>query len=220
MKKLMVILVVLFVFSISAYAQMGIIGGQQGRMGQGMMGDMPMMNCPMQQMGQGMMQGGPMMGQGMGGMMGMDRERMGPHRRWLKYGVTSMLRNADKLGLSDEQIKKLREIKRKYSKDIIKQDAELKIAEIDLGALLKESEINLTEVKEALKKVENYRTQIKYLRIMAFVEARKILSAEQKESLKKLMEMRPAQGMRGMMSPPQSEEGDEETEEAVEEEDS
>jgi uncharacterized membrane protein len=220
MKKLMIILLVLFVFSVPAYAQMGMMGSQQGQMGQGMKGERQMMDCPMQQMsGQGMMQcGQPMMGQGMmGGMMGMGRERMGRHKQWFQYGVTLMLRNADKLGLNDEQIRKLDNIKRKYSKDIIKQDAEMKIAEIDLGALLKESEINLSEVKEALKKVESTETQIRYLRIMAFVEARKILTAEQKNSLKKLMEMRTAPGMKGMTSSPELEEEGEEEETPEEE---
>jgi Spy/CpxP family protein refolding chaperone len=211
MKKLMITFLVLFGFSVPAYAQMGMMGGQQGQMGQGMIVERQMMDFPMKQMsGQGMSQcGQPVMGQGV---MGMGRERMGHHRRWFQYGVTLMLQNADKLGLSDEQIKKLYEIKRKYSKDIIKQDAEMKIAEIDLGALLKESEINLSEVKEALKKVENIKTQIRYLRIMAFVEARKILTDEQKNRLKKLMEMRAAPGMKGMTSSPEpEEEGEEET---------
>jgi Spy/CpxP family protein refolding chaperone len=183
MKKLVFIPIILFVFSISAYAQMGMMGSQQSQMGQGMMG----------------------------GMMGMGRERMRLHKQWFQYGVTLMLQNADKLGLSDEQIKKLDEIRRRYSKDIIKQDAELKIAEIDFEALLRESEINLSEVKEALKKIGNTKTQIRYLRIMAFVEARKILTDEQKNSLKKLIEMRPVPGMRGIMSSPEPEEGEEET---------
>jgi len=75
MKKWMIVFMVLFVFYVPAYAQMGMMGGQQGE-GQGMMGEgqqMPMMNCPMMQQmpGQGMAQGGqqmPMMqtmGQGM-----------------------------------------------------------------------------------------------------------------------------------------------------------
>jgi Spy/CpxP family protein refolding chaperone len=210
MKKLMITLLVLFVFSVPAYAQMGMMGSQQGQMGQGMIGQRQMGDFPMKQMsGQGMMQcGQPMMGQGM---MGMGRERMGRHRQWFQYGVTLMLRNADKLNLSDEQIKNLENLKRKYSKDIIKQDAEMRIAEIDLGALLKEPEINLSEVKEVLKKVENIKTQIRYLRIMAFVEARKILTDEQKNSLKKLMEMRGAPWMKGMTNSPEPEEGEEET---------
>jgi len=155
------------------------------------------------------------MEQGGGGMIGMGRETIGHHKQWFQYGVTLMLQNADKLGLSDEQIKKLYEIKRRYSKDIIKQGAEMKIAEIDLGALLKESEINLSEVKEALKKVENFKTQIRYLRITAFVEARNILTDEQKDNLKKLMQMRAAPGMRRMTS---SSEPEEEREEETPEE--
>jgi len=219
MKKLVIglVFVLLFAMVAVAFAQ-GSDWQGGGMMGPGMMGSQQ------GQMGQGMMQGGqPMMGQGMMcGMMGMGREGMGHHRRWFKYGVTLMLQNADKLGLSDEQIKKLYEIKRKYSKDIIKQDAEMKMDEIDLGALLRESKINLSEVKEALKKVENTKTQIRYLRITAFVEARKILTDEQKKSLKKLMEMRPGPRMRGMMSSsePEEEGGDVEEEETIEEEDS
>lgn len=214
MKKLLLYtLLFTFLFSIPAYAQMD--SQQGGQMGQGMMGEMPMINCPMQQMQrQGMMQCGQMAGQGMmGGMMGVARGRMGRANPWFQYGVTLMLQNADKLGLSDEQRKQLDEIRTRYSKDIIKQDAESKIAEIDLQVLLKESEINLSEVKEALKKVENAETQIRYLRIMAFVEARKILTGEQRNSLKKLMEMRATPGMRGIMSSsePEEEAAEEET---------
>jgi Spy/CpxP family protein refolding chaperone len=196
-------LISLFAIVAIAYAQ------EPGWRGGGMMG--PGMEGGGYGMGTGMM-GCQQMGQGRGGMMGMARERMGHHKRWFQCGVSLMLQNADKLGLSDEQIKNLYDIKRKYSKDIIKQDAEMKIAEIDLGALLKESEINLSEIKEALKKVENTKTQIRYLRIMAFVEARKILTDEQKNSLKKLMQMRAAPGMKRMMSSPEpEEEGEEET---------
>jgi Spy/CpxP family protein refolding chaperone len=190
-------LISLFAIVAIAYAQ------EPGWRGSGMMG--PGMKGGGYGMGPGMM-GCQQMGQGRGDMRGMAREGMGHHKRWFQCGVSLMLRNADKLGLSDEQIKNLYDIKRKYSKDIIKQDAEMKIAEIDLGALLKESEINLSEVNEALKKVENFETQIKYLRITAFVEARKILTDEQKNSLNKLMEMRAAPGMRRMMSSPEPEE--------------
>ena len=64
MKRLMIVSAMLFVFSIPAYAQMGMMGGQQGQKGQGvMMGEgqqmMPMMEkCQQmmkQMMGDGMM---------------------------------------------------------------------------------------------------------------------------------------------------------------------
>jgi Spy/CpxP family protein refolding chaperone len=220
MKKLLFALLILFVFSISAYAQMGsdMTGRQKCDMQHGtMMGEgqqMPMMDCPkMQQMqGQGMMQGCQQMGQGMmGGMMGMARDRVRPHKPWFRYGVSLVLRNADRLGLSDEQKKQLDDIRIRYSKEIVKQNAELEIAEIDLETLLNKSEFNLSEIKEALKKVESAKMQIKYLRVEAFVEARKILTNEQKGSLKKLMEMRGTPRMRGMMDVPESEGEDKET---------
>jgi Spy/CpxP family protein refolding chaperone len=218
MKKLIFFVLILFVFSISAYAQMGsdMTGGQKDEMSRhSMMGEgQSMMNCPkMQQMqGQGMMQGCRMMGQGMtGGMMGMGKDRVGRHNPWFRHGVSLMLRHADRLGLSDEQRKQLDDIRRRYSKDIIRLNADSKIAEIDLEALLRESEVNLSQVKEALKKVESAETQIRYLRIEALAEARKILSNEQKNSLKKLMEMSVAPRMRGIMGAPEPGEEQEET---------
>ncbi len=51
MKKLMIALLILFVFNASAYAQMGMMGGQQGHMGHGMMmGQGAMMQDMMQMM--------------------------------------------------------------------------------------------------------------------------------------------------------------------------
>jgi len=86
MKKLVMALAIMFIFSISVYAETGMQGSQQGQMGQGMMmgqgQQMPAMQCPkMQQMqGREMTMGGhqmPMMNQMMGhGMMMQDMMQM------------------------------------------------------------------------------------------------------------------------------------------------
>jgi hypothetical protein len=85
MKKVTITLMILLIFSISAYAETGMQGSQQGQMGQGMMmgqGQQMPMNCPkMQQMpGHEMTMGGhqmPMMNQMMGqGMMMQDIMQM------------------------------------------------------------------------------------------------------------------------------------------------
>jgi len=208
MRKLIICIAIVVTFTVTAYAQTGSATneGQQN----------PMTGCgcsKMQQMqSHGMMQGCQMMGQGMmGGMMGMSRDRARHHKPWFRYGVSLILRNADRLGLSDEQKKQLDDIRVRYSKEIVKQNAELEIEEIDLEALLNKSDFNLSGVKEALKKVESAKTQIKYLRIEAFVEAKKILTSEQKSDLKKLMEMRGNPRMKGMMDVPESEGEDKET---------
>jgi hypothetical protein len=63
MKKVIIISVVLLAFASFAYAQMGMMGGEQGQMGQGMkmgQGQSMQMMCPKMQ-GQGMMHGGQQM---------------------------------------------------------------------------------------------------------------------------------------------------------------
>jgi Spy/CpxP family protein refolding chaperone len=211
MRKLLFFVLILFVFSISAYAQMGsdMTGGQNGEMSQHSMigGEQSMMDCPKVQQiqGHGIRQGCELAGQGMA------REKMGRHNPWFRYGITLMLYHADELGLSDEQRKQLDDIRVRYSKDIIRQHADSKIAEIDLEALLREPEANLSQIKEALQKVESAKTQIKYLRIEALFEARKVLTGEQRSSLRKLMEMRGAPRMREILGSSESGEEQEET---------
>lgn len=186
MKRLALCLMGLIVFSATSYAQVG----PHKQPGQGMMGGQQMgMMCPMMQQ----MHGGQQM---MGGMKG---ERMGRHQPWFNHGVSLILRNSGKLGLSDEQKTKLNDIRRKYSKDIIRQDSERKIAAIDLEALLMAPDINLGKVKDALKKSEGIETQIRYLKIEAFTEARKVLTGAQRETLRKMMEEPPPMTMGGMM---------------------
>jgi Spy/CpxP family protein refolding chaperone len=195
MKKVIIAVAVLFLLGTSAYAETGMPAGQQGQMGQGMMmgqGQQMHSMCPMmeQMHGQGM-HGGPQM---MGGMMG-ERGRFHP---WFRHGVSLILQNSERLGLTDQQEAKLNDIRRKYTKEIIRQDADSKIAEIDLEPLLKESEIDLPKVKEALKKSEGIETQIRYLKIEAFTEARKVLTDEQRATLRKMMEERAGMMMGGM----------------------
>jgi hypothetical protein len=197
MKRLISAFAVMLLFCISAYAETDMPAKQQGQMGQGMMMGQAQQKhsmCPMmeQMHGQGMGGGSQMMG----GMMG---ERMGRSQPWFRHGVSLILQNSEKLGLTDQQKAKLNDIRRKYTKEIIRQDADSKIAEIDLEPLLKESEINLSKVKEALKKSEGIETQIRYLKIEAFTEARKVLTDEQRATVRKMMEDHSPMMMRGMM---------------------
>ncbi|MBI5286086.1 MAG: Spy/CpxP family protein refolding chaperone [Deltaproteobacteria bacterium] len=128
-------------------------------------------------------EGCDMMGGGMkGGKMG---EGSSP---WFHHGVTLTLQNADRLGIDEKQKGQLEEIRTRYTKDIIRQEAELRIAETELDTLLREKEMDLPKVKEAVRKVAGVEAQIRYLRVEAFTEARKVLTDEQRKKLKELME--------------------------------
>lgn len=134
---------------------------------------------------------------GMDGMRMMHDMKGAGHNPWYRHGVTLMLRNAEKLKLSKEQARQLEDIRANYTKDILRQEAELKIAEVDLDRLLKADDIDLSRTRDGLKKAEGIETEIRYLRLAAFSEARKALTDEQRQSLKKLMERAP--GMEEMM---------------------
>jgi Spy/CpxP family protein refolding chaperone len=140
-----------------------------------------------------------MMG-GMGQMMG---ERMGRSNPWFRHRISLIFQNSANLGLDDQQKARLNEIHRKYAKVIIRQKAELKIAEMDLDALLMESEINMQKAKDILKKIEGIETEIGYQKIEALTEAKKVLTEEQRAKLAKIMEAAPVMegGMGCMMCP-------------------
>ena len=115
MKKLAVVFVILFVLSISACAQRGIMGGQQGMMGQGQ--EQSMMDCPMMQQmsGQGMMQGGqqmPMM-QTMGqGMMAQDMMQMMMNMVNIQEKMMTGVKASEK----KKMVKDLKDMKEKMQK--------------------------------------------------------------------------------------------------------
>lgn len=158
-------------------------------------------------MPQGVAEGCDTVGGGMkGGMMSLGSSP------WFHHGVTLTLQNADKLGLDEKQKGQLEEIKVRYTRDIIRYDAELKIAEMELDTLLGKRDVDLPKVNEAIRKVAGVEAEIRYLRVEAFTEARKVLTDEQRKRLKELMEMPSTpmkmemmespmmKGMQGMMS--------------------
>lgn len=142
--------------------------------------------------GQGCMMGGRMMGHGMGpghmmrrGGMGRGRGRMGRGRMG---GITAILRFADKLELSEAQKNELNEIATVSKKDAIAQKAECDIAKVDLQNLTKAENPNLGAVKEKLDEIALLESNIKFSRIKLMVDAKNVLTEEQKTALKKIIE--------------------------------
>lgn len=132
-------------------------------------------------------EGRGMMGQGMKG--GQMMEMMGVEGNpWFHHGVSLTLLNSDKLGLDENQKGQLERIRTRYTKELIRQGAEIQIAELDLNSLLKTDTADLSKVKDVIKKAADLESQIRYLRIEAFAEARNVLTDEQKGKLRKLME--------------------------------
>lgn len=150
--------------------------GMMKQQGTGM-AQMPCMAAPdtgsmSQMMGQGM---GEMMGAGMSGMMGAGR--MGIMEQRMEHMF--FLDRAKELGLSAEQVSKLKALHVECRKDNIRNAAEAKIARLELTELLAGDNWTLKDAETLVRKVQKLEGDIQVRHLQAVSDARKGLTAEQ-----------------------------------------
>jgi Spy/CpxP family protein refolding chaperone len=147
------------------------------------MNQMPCMAAPasdskpqmMGMMGKGM---GDMMGAGMSGMMaGGKMGKMG----MMGHGMEHLffLDHAEQLGLSAEQVNKLKAIHVECRKENIRNAAEAKIARLELTDLLSGDSWKLKDAEPLVRKVQKLEGDIQVRHLQAVSDARKVLTAEQ-----------------------------------------
>ena len=169
-----------------ALAQMGpggMMGGgqQQGQSQQpgqqpspGMMG--PGMMGPGGQMGPGMMGPGGMM---RGGMMGRGSSN---DRPW----ITVMLDHREELGLSNDQVGRLFNLRDRFTKEARTNTEALEKVERALDQLLGPGPVDLRDVEAKLKEAEAIRTDLRLGRIKVIEEGKGVLTPEQRVKLVQL----------------------------------
>jgi len=95
-----------------------------------------------------------------------------------------ILKNQEELGLSEEQVERIKGLKIEVKKELIKRRAEIEILAVDIKAKMHEGEIDIKAVNKLIdKKYELKKEKAKYL-IKTYVELKSILTEEQKQSLK------------------------------------
>ena len=176
-----------------------VIPAQSGMMGQRPMGQSEgaAESSPGGMMGQGGMgMMGPQMMRGMrgGGMQGMPEGMEMPRPSQLARMLKA------ELGLSDEQVKQLTQIFSQAMKARIKQRADLRIAEVELGELLEADPIDMGQVEGKLKAIEGLRTTLRLGLIKAHEQAKGLLTPEQRQKLERLHDRLPGMMGPGMMS--------------------
>jgi Spy/CpxP family protein refolding chaperone len=146
-------------------------------MGQGMTHQM---GCC--QMGSGMQGCGKMCsGMGMGcGMMG-ECGGMGCCKREF------FLCCKKELELTDKQVTELKSIKMDFQKGKIRAEADLKIAELELKALMPDDDAPIKDIEAKLKAAAGLKTDMKLSHIKAYRKAKALLTPEQMEKMKKGM---------------------------------
>ncbi len=94
---------------------------------------------------------------------------------------------AEKLGLSEEQIAKLKPIHREMKKKQIRFRADLELARIDMMEIMEVKDFNLEKATAQVKKIEDMKTQHHLEMLKSIKEVCSILNDEQFKKMKKMM---------------------------------
>jgi len=110
-----------------------------------------------------------------------------------------MMENSEELGLSDETVKKIKELKLKTKKDLIKKDAEIDVLALDIKAAMMEDSVDITALNALIdKKYELKKEKAKVL-AGSYAALKGMLTAEQKDKMKKLWKCCKKEKMGGSM---------------------
>jgi len=120
-------------------------------------------------------------GEGHGQMMGMGTmDRMGDM-------MGMCMQHADMMGLTDDQLLKMKPMHSEMQKKQARFKADLKIAEIELMDILEVKDFDLEKASAAVKKIEDIKTAHHLEMLKAMKEIRTILTDEQFKKMKKMM---------------------------------
>lgn len=105
--------------------------------------------------------------------------------------ISEILSNKESLGLTAEQVRKLEQLRDSFQRQSIRVDADLKIIEMDVAALLGSDPVEIAKVEQKIREGEKLRADIRIARIRVIEQAKALLNADQK---KKLQELNPQGG--------------------------
>ncbi len=103
-----------------------------------------------------------------------------------KECICCYLRNSDELGLSEEQVAKLKKLQREAKTVKIRNKAERKIIKLEIHALLDEKKPDLSAIDAKIDECSKLKAAAKKACIHAAVKAREVLTEEQFKLSKKL----------------------------------
>ncbi|MGE0266955.1 MAG: Spy/CpxP family protein refolding chaperone [Candidatus Omnitrophota bacterium] len=104
----------------------------------------------------------------------------------LKSFAKSFWDNKDYLGLTDEQMTKLKEIKHAALKDLIRLNAEVEIAEIDFKSEMWEPLVNVEKINGIVDQKFAVKTKMAKTFIQAVADMQQVLSEDQRVKALKL----------------------------------
>ena len=101
--------------------------------------------------------------------------------------ITLMLGWRQELGLSTAQIEGLERLRTEFQRGAIRRDADLRVAEMDLAALLRTDTVDLAAAEAKVREIERLRAETRLARIRAIEEGKMQLTVEQRAKLRTLL---------------------------------
>ncbi len=97
-----------------------------------------------------------------------------------------LMKNQEEIGLSDDQIAKIKDIKLNNKKDLIRRDAEIEILALDIKSALYAETIDTKAVNALIDKKYDLKKEKTKALVGAYAALKEILTKEQKEKMKDL----------------------------------
>jgi Spy/CpxP family protein refolding chaperone len=117
------------------------------------------------------------------------RERFGgsrdqPDERPL---ISMMLNRREELNLSSDQVKNLERLRTDFEREAVKNQADLRVAELDLSEILNADSVDVKKAEVKVREIERLRADLRLGRIRAIEQGKAVLSQEQREKLRSMM---------------------------------
>ena len=102
-------------------------------------------------------------------------------QHFVGHTFRSLLRHSRELGLSEEQVTKLKTLMTDYSKTRIRDKADVKLAEVDVRTLAHDQKADMSAIESAVRKSEAAQAKLRLDGIRAVREATATLTPEQRD---------------------------------------
>ncbi len=100
--------------------------------------------------------------------------------------ITIMLEHSQELGLSPDQENRLRDLRTEFSKEWVRRNADIRVAEIELDSLLAQDKWDLAKIEPKVKQIASLQGDLRLARIKTLAAARDVLTPDQLQKLKQV----------------------------------
>lgn len=101
--------------------------------------------------------------------------------------ISIMLEHRQELALTPAQVHELERLRTDFQREAIKRDADLRVAEMDLAALLKADPVDLGKAEAKIREIERLRADLRIARVRTIEQGKAQLTPEQRAKLAGLL---------------------------------